>query len=601
MDSSDSPTLPGAPPRKPVIKRIVQKVTTRDGLIGNYDYASLFRPNIPFITRSSRSSSPFFGLHDRMPILLSALLGFQHALSMLAGIISPPILLAGASGANLTADEQQYLVSTALIVSGILSTVQITRFHIWKTPYYVGTGLLSVVGVSFTIIPIAQGALSQMYANGYCPTDEATGANLPCPKGYGAILGTCAVCALLEIGMSFVPARILLRTFPPVVTGPTVMLIGVKLIKSGFQNWMGGTGLCSSPSTATGIYALCPTTESPHALPWGSAEYLGLGFSVFVTIILCERFGSPIMKSTSVVIGLLVGCIIAAACGYFDRSGIDAAPAGSFIWVHTFPLSVYPPLVLPILALYILVATEAIGDITATCDVSRLEVTGNTYESRIQGGILADGLAGCFAALMTITPMSCFAQNNGVIALTRCANRRAGYMCCFFLILMGVVAKFAAALVAIPSPVLGGMTTFLFCAVTVSGMAIIARPASPFGRRNRFILTAALSMGYGATLIPTYFDNVFTYSGDDRDLQGFFDAIVLVMETGFAVTAFIAMILNQILPEELEDDIDAANADNIETHSDAVAPQKGREVTMSNDGEIDPAEGSDRNVKELKG
>ena len=159
------------------------------------------------------------------------------------------------------------------------------------------------------------------------------------------------------------------------------------------------------------------------------SDFLGLGFSVFLTIILCERFGSPIMKSTSVVIGLLVGCIIAAACGYFDRSGIDSAPAASFIWVHTFPLSVYGPLVLPIMAVFIICACEAIGDITATCDVSKLEVEGRIYESRIQGGVLADGLNGILAALMTITPMTTFAQNNGVIALTRCANRKAGYCC----------------------------------------------------------------------------------------------------------------------------------------------------------------------------
>lgn len=154
---------------------------------------------------------------------------------------------------------------------------------------------------------------------------------------------------------------------------------------------------------------------------------VGLGFSVFITIILCERFGAPIMKSCSVVIGLLVGCIIAAACGYFDSSGITSAPVASFIWVETFKLSVYGPLVLPILAVFIICACEAIGDITATCDVSRLEVEGKLYESRIQGGVLADGLNGVLAALCTISPMSTFAQNNGVIALTRCANRKAGY------------------------------------------------------------------------------------------------------------------------------------------------------------------------------
>src|SRR4051794_2999256 len=111
---------------------------------------------------------------------------------------------------------------------------------------------------------------------------------------------------------------------------------------------------------------------------------------------------------------------------------------------------------------------EAIGDITATCDVSRLDVEGKIYESRIQGGVLADGFNGLLATLATITPMSTFAQNNGVIALTRCANRKAGYFCCFWLVVAGIFAKFAAALVAIPGAVLGGMTTFLFSAVAVS-------------------------------------------------------------------------------------------------------------------------------------
>jgi uracil-xanthine permease len=247
-----------------------------------------------------------------------------------------------------------------------------------------------------------------MYQTGYCPT-SATGQKMPCPQGYGAILGTAACCALLTIGMSFTPPRMLRKIFPPLVTGPTVMLIGVKLVQSGFQNWAGGSGDCKSRPTS-GLFQLCPNINAPHALPWGSAEFIGLGFSVFITIIICERFGAPIMKSTAVVIGLLVGCIIAGSTGYFDKSTIDSAPAVSFIWVHTFKLSVYGPIVLPLLAVYMVLAMEAIGDITATCDVSRLEVDGEMYDSRIQGGILSDGLSGIIAALCTITPMSCFAQ-----------------------------------------------------------------------------------------------------------------------------------------------------------------------------------------------
>ena len=282
-------------------RRLARAFTTKDGLIGDYDYAFLFKPNLPF-TKRIRRAAPFFGLNDSMPVLLALLLGFQHALAMLAGIISPPIILAGA--ANLTSEHQSYLVSTSLIVCGILSAVQITRFHVYKSPYYIGTGLISVVGTSFAVIPVATGAFTQMYATGFCPSDAA-GAPLPCPKGYGALIGTAAICGLLEVLMSFTPSHILKKIFPPLVTGPTVLLIGVSLIASGFEDWAGGSGSCMARPDS-GMYQLCPSIDAPHPLPWGSAQFVGLGFLVFFTIIVCERFGSPIMKSCAVVLGLLV-------------------------------------------------------------------------------------------------------------------------------------------------------------------------------------------------------------------------------------------------------------------------------------------------------
>jgi uric acid-xanthine permease len=89
---------------------------------------------------------------------------------------------------------------------------------------------------------------------------------------------------------------LLKKLFPPIVTGPTVTLIGVSLIQSGLQDWAGGAGSCFG-RPETGIFQNCPTNFAPHPLPWGSAEFIGLGFSVFVSIILFERFGAPIMKS----------------------------------------------------------------------------------------------------------------------------------------------------------------------------------------------------------------------------------------------------------------------------------------------------------------
>lgn len=135
-DSGSQNIVPLQGPKKTFGQRlqsVKHAFTTREGLIGNYDYGFLFRPNLPFM-KKSQLASPFFGLNDKMPVFLALLLGFQHALAMLAGVITPPIILGGSGGANLTQDQQQYLVSAALIVSGILSSIQISRFHIPKTP-----------------------------------------------------------------------------------------------------------------------------------------------------------------------------------------------------------------------------------------------------------------------------------------------------------------------------------------------------------------------------------------------------------------------------------------------------------------------------------
>lgn len=525
-------------------KRVVHKWTTREGFFGDYNYAYLFVPDLPFSSKPPKTQ-PFFGLNSDMPLFLGFLLGFQHALAMLAGVVTPPIIIS--SVANLPIQISEYLVSASLIVSAILSCIQITRFHIYGTKYYIGTGLLSVVGTSFSTITIVEKAFPMMYKNGICRTID--GVPQPCPDGYGHILATGTVCALLSVLVSFSPSKVLRKVFPPIVTGPVVLLIGVSLIQSGFEDWVGGAGCMDSTCTK-------------KDLPWGSARLVGLGFLVYVCIILCERFGSPIMKSCAVIVGLLIGCIVAAACGYFSHEDIDAAPVATFPWVHTFKLRVYGPIVLPFLAVYIVLVMEATGDITATSDVSRLEVEGELFESRIQGGILCDGLNGILSGLMTVTPMSTFAQNNGVISVTKCANRRVGYWCAFFLLVMGIFSKFAGAIVSIPKPVLGGMTSFLFTSVAVSGIKIIS--ATQFTRRDRFLLTASLLPGVGAILVPSWFSNVFTYTGDNKALQGFFDAIVLVMETGFAVTGFIGLFLNLFLPQ-IADDVEEINEIVLET------------------------------------
>ncbi|OZJ05414.1 hypothetical protein BZG36_02003 [Bifiguratus adelaidae] len=536
--------------------RIKQRVMTRDGWIGDYDFTWLCIPRIPCWRgeRKKRRLPPFFGLHESLPLAVALIMGLQHALAMLSGIVTPPLILggAGSNNLNLTADYQQYMISSSLIICGIGSAVQITRFKLWGGKYYLGTGLLSVVGTSFTIIPLAESVIANMYKTGFCPSQTAsdgTVIQLPCPQGYGAILGTSAVCSLLEIFLSFVPPQKLRKVFPPMVTGTTVFLIGLSLVTSGFQGWGGGAGPCIA-RPASGYFSVCPNVGAPNAQPWGSPVWLGLGLSVFMTIILVELFGSTFMKNAQVVIGLVVGIIISAATGYIDHSSIASAPVATFVWTKTFPLSIYGPAVIPLLIVYVVSMVECIGDITASCDVSRVEVDGPQFDSRIQGGVLADGVNSLFSALATNTPLSTFAQNNGVIALTRCANRGAGYMTCLFLILMGIFAKFAAVFLAVPAAVIGGMTTFLFANVAVSGIRILAY--MKWTRRDRFIVSAALSIGLGVNLVPNWFSYVLTYSGPNQTLRGFYDAVDVIVSTGFVIACIITIALNLILPKDFD-------------------------------------------------
>lgn len=153
----------------------------------------------------------------------------------------------------------------------------------------------------------------------------------------------------------------------------------------------------------------------------GDPKLIGLGFSVFAAIIFVEQFGSPMMKSASILIGLAVGCIISGATGYWSRENINAAPAITFLLVHTFKLSVDGALILPLLIMFICKGVSCMPDILATAEISGVDIEGTQFNSRIQGGILCDGIGSFISALGTGLPIVSRAVNNGVIVLTSCA------------------------------------------------------------------------------------------------------------------------------------------------------------------------------------
>lgn len=254
------------------------------------------------------------------------------------------------------------------------------------------------------------------------------------------------------------------------------------------------------------------------------------------------------MKSASVVIGLGIGCAISGGTGYWARSTIDEAPVVTFLWVHTFRLSVDGTLVLPLMIMFACQAVSCMPDILATAEISGVEIEGTQFNSRIQGGILCDGLGSVLSALGTGLPMVSQAGNNGVIVLTGCASRRAGWCASGILILMGVFGKFGALFASMPASVLGGMQVFLYSTITVAGLRVLS--LIEWTKRNRFILTAALAIGFVDIVQPAWFKQVLAYEGSNHQLAGLLQGVNLIVETPFIICAVIATALNLLLPCE---------------------------------------------------
>lgn len=443
----------------------------------------------------------FYGLDDKTSVATSALCGLQHVLAMFVGIITPPLIIAGALGVSIA--ETGFLVSMALFTSGVTTFIQVRRFG----PF--GSGLLSVQGTSFTFVPLAIQA-------------GATG-------GIPLILGLTLAGSPLEMILSrFIGfAR---RLFPPIVTGSVVLLIGMSLIRVGFTDMAGGYG----------------------AVDFGHARHLVLGGFVLVTIILLNRFGKGFIATISIALGLIAGYILAALLGRVDFTALGDAG-----WYHVpqplrYGLDFDIVYLLPWLIGYFVTTIESMGDLTATSQVSRQPVKGPLFIQRLQGGVLADGLGSFIAGLFNAMPNTTFSQNNGVIGLTGVASRRIGYAVAVLLILLGLFPKLAALISVMPKPVLGGATVVMFAMVAVAGLRIAFRDGLTL--RNELILAVTLALGMGVTMVPGAVANLTIYRGGSDLLNTAQESARIILQSGLAVGAITATILNQIFPERADEE-----------------------------------------------
>ena len=432
-----------------------------------------------------KSSHIVYGLEERIPLGPAVLVGVQHVSAMVVGTITPPLILAGILKFSPT--DTAYLISIALLASAFGTFLQCRQ----RGP--VGSGLLSVTGTSFAFMQ---------------PLTQAGQAG-----GLALMLGmSCVTAPLLIVFAPFITK--LRRIFTPLVSGVVVLLIGTSLIPTAFF------GL-SAP-------------VRPDAPPW-----LGLviGAALIAVIVGSQASGKTWARIGGAALGVITGCVLVGIFG-----GLHAPDPGTGEWFtqpHFLPhgFAFDWKFVPPFAFIYLVSLLEAMGDITATSQLSGLPTDGPAHWRRLSGGVLADGITSTVAALFGGFPSATYAQNNGVIQITGVASRRVGYVMAVILALLGLFPAVSRWVTVLPPPVLGGLALMMFGLVAVAGVRLLF--SAGLGQREGVIVALALGVGLG---LPTQ-------SGLLTSLPGWLHAL---LESGISAGGLTALLLTLVWPGKRE-------------------------------------------------
>lgn len=393
-----------------------------------------------------------YGLNDRPPLKDTVFAALQHLLAIFVAIITPPLIIAGALGLDL--ETTGFLVSMSLFASGISTFVQCRRLG------PIGCGLLCIQGTSFSFIgPIISAGLT---------------------GGLSSIFGATIAASTVEMAISRV-LKYTRKIITPLVSGIVVTLIGMSLIKVGITACGGGVAAQNNGT-------------------FGSVQHVGLAALVLVLIIIFNRSSNRYLRMSSIVIGLLVGYVVAWFLGMVDFSSVQSYGGFNIPVPFKYGISFDISAIIGLGLVYLITAIEAYGDVTANSLISGEPVEGEKFVKRASGGILADGFNSMLAGIFNSFPNSIFAQNNGMIQLTGVASRYVGYYIAGFLIILGLFPAVGLIFSLMPEPVLGGATLLMFGTVAAAGIRIIS--SQKIDRKATLVMALSFSFGLSVELVP---------------------------------------------------------------------------------------------------
>ncbi len=428
-----------------------------------------------------QSTDNLYQLDGRVPVGKALPFGLQHVLAMFVSNITPIMILASAIG--LDSSVSAMLIQNCMVVAGIGTLIQL--YPVWR----IGSRLPIVMGISFTFLSIAI---------------AIAGAH-----GMGVLVGAVIVGGIVE-GVLGLFAKYWIKLIPHVVAATVVTAIGFSLLPIGANSFAGGQG----------------------APDFGSANNWIVGSITLLACLLCQVFAKGFLRSLSVLTGLIVGYILACLMGMVDFSGLSQASLVSLPHLLPFTPELNIGAILSVVAVYLVSATETIGDTSALCNSA---LKRNPHKVEMGNAICCDGFVSSVSGLFGCTPITSFSQNVGLAAMSGVVNRFTIALGALIMIIGGIFPAVGFALTTIPQAVLGGCTIMMFGSILFAGFGMMAR--SGFSQRNMVIVSLSLSVGLGFT-----------------QATGMFDIFPDIVRTVFAdncvaVVFLLAVILNLVLPK----------------------------------------------------
>lgn len=433
-------------------------------------------------------------------------LGLQHVLVMYAGAIAVPLIVGRAL--QLPPEEVAFLISADLFVCGIASIIQSLGAGAW-----LGVRMPVMMGVTFAAVGPMVAIANQM----------------PGQEGARALFGAVIGAGIISIFLAPVVSR-MLRFFPPVVTGTVILVIGVSLMPIGI-NWI--FGLQAGPTApmlvdpamqawldaqvaAGGVpegLKLAPTMQNPlYAAPGN----ILIAVVVLATILLIARFARGFLANIAVLVGILVGGILAAALGLMHFEKVAAAAWFAPIRPFHFGTPTFDPIMILTMTMVMLVVMiESTGMFLALGNM----VDQRIDQPRLAAGLRADGVGTLLGGIFNTFPYTSFSQNVGLVAVTGVRSRHVCVAGGAIMIVLGLIPKMGALVEALPTVVLGGAGLVMFGMVAATGIRVLSQVDFTGNRHNLFVVAVSIGMGM-IPMIANSFDQwlpagtrVLTHSG----------------------------------------------------------------------------------------